>query len=234
MNYIEQLNGFWAKAETAEITGNDIAVYFALVKYCNSLNWLNPFICHWHIVCQYSKVSKNTYYKSIKKLHDLEFINYREGKTSRLSPKITILKFENKKGIVKEQEGNKKGTSKEQEGNLYKLLNSKTIKLINKHSSMVNENLKRWIDQETKKPNKEIPSYQEFLDYALEKKPDVSKEKLRLKYESWKVSGWQTGKGTKIKNWKSTLLNTLPYLQKEKSSAKKEKPKSRLDEFIGN
>ena len=44
---------------------------------------------------------------------------------------------------------------------------------------------------------------------------------LDLKYQAWKENGWKNGNGKKIKNWKTTLLNTLPYL-KEKSSAKKE------------
>jgi hypothetical protein len=63
-----------------------------------------------------------------------------------------------------------------------------------------------------------IPTKEEFVAYGLEKLPEVSVESLRLKYESWTSSDWCTnkaGKLTKIKNWKSTLLNTLPYLPKE-------------------
>lgn len=67
-----------------------------------------------------------------------------------------------------------------------------------------------------KKENKNtIPSFQEFLAYALEKKPKVSQIDLRLKYESWKESDWsinRNGKLQPISNWKSTLLNTLPYI----------------------
>jgi hypothetical protein len=68
-----------------------------------------------------------------------------------------------------------------------------------------------------KKENKNtIPSFQEFLAYALEKKPKVSQIDLRLKYESWKESDWSTNRNGKlhpITNWKTTLLNTLPYLK---------------------
>jgi hypothetical protein len=63
--------------------------------------------------------------------------------------------------------------------------------------------------------NNTIPSFQEFLAYALEKKPKVSQIDLRLKYESWKESDWsinRNGKLQPISNWKSTLLNTLPYI----------------------
>ena len=63
-----------------------------------------------------------------------------------------------------------------------------------------------------------IPTKEEFVAYGLEKLPEVSVESLRLKYEAWTSSDWCTnkaGKLTKIKNWKSTLLNTLPYLPKQ-------------------
>jgi hypothetical protein len=140
MNYIEQINGFWGKAETAEITGNDIAVYMALLKYCNSLNWLNPFICHWEIICQYSKVSKNTYYKSLDTLSKEKFIEYKKGERNKFSAKIVILKFENNKGTVKEQQGNNRGIEREQleeqQGNLYKPINNETNKPINNKQSV--------------------------------------------------------------------------------------------------
>lgn len=68
-----------------------------------------------------------------------------------------------------------------------------------------------------KKENKNtIPEFSEFLAYALEKKPKINQQDLRLKYESWKESGWsinRNGKLQPITNWKSTLLNTLPYLK---------------------
>lgn len=68
-----------------------------------------------------------------------------------------------------------------------------------------------------KKENKNtIPEFSEFLAYALEKKPKINQYDLSLKYESWKESGWsinRNGKLQPITNWKSTLLNTLPYLK---------------------
>lgn len=68
-----------------------------------------------------------------------------------------------------------------------------------------------------KKENKNtIPEFSDFLAYALDKKPKINQQDLRLKYESWKESGWsinRNGKLQPISNWKSTLLNTLPYLK---------------------
>ncbi len=67
-----------------------------------------------------------------------------------------------------------------------------------------------------KKEKKEIyiPEFSEFLTYAIEKEPLINQVDLKLKYESWVVNEWRDGNGNKISNWKSKLLNTLPYIKK--------------------
>jgi hypothetical protein len=75
-----------------------------------------------------------------------------------------------------------------------------------------------------KKEKKEIyiPEFSEFLDYAVSQVKFINKEDVRLKYESWKVNNWSVtvnNKTRKIVNWKSTLLNTLPYLRKDESKS---------------
>jgi hypothetical protein len=70
-----------------------------------------------------------------------------------------------------------------------------------------------------------IPTKEMFVDYGIEKSPDVNIESLRLKYDAWISSDWCTnkaGKLTKIKNWKATLLNTLPYLPKQQKDESKD------------
>lgn len=131
MNYIEQINNFWSYTEDLDISSSDTSVYFALLKYNNSLSWIKSFRCDYGIICQYSRVSKNTFYKSIENLSNARLITYEKGVRNVLKPKISILKLKNRKGIIKEQSWNRKGLEKEQNGNLYKLLNYKTIKLIN-------------------------------------------------------------------------------------------------------
>jgi len=68
-----------------------------------------------------------------------------------------------------------------------------------------------------KKENNNIaPEFSEFLNYALEKKPRINQQDLRLKYDSWIINGWCTNKDGKFRpivNWKSTLLNTLPFIK---------------------
>jgi len=61
----------------------------------------------------------------------------------------------------------------------------------------------------------ETPGFNEFLFYAKEQVPDVSESALRLKYQSWVENDWHTAKDRPIKNWKTTLLNTISHLPKE-------------------
>jgi len=64
------------------------------------------------------------------------------------------------------------------------------------------------------------PSYDEFLEFALSKKPLAKKEQIKAKYDSWILQGWKTANGT-IKNWKATITNTLPYIDEIKSTETK-------------
>lgn len=75
------------------------------------------------------------------------------------------------------------------------------------------------VNKEKKEIN--IPELFEFLAYAVQQVPTINKEDVRLKYESWKVNDWSVtvnNKTRKIVNWKSTLLNTLPFLRKDESN----------------
>ena len=65
--------------------------------------------------------------------------------------------------------------------------------------------------------NNPIPTLDEFVAYGIKQLPEVDEQALRLKYSSWVESNWIVTVGGKtriIKNWKSTLNNTLPYLPK--------------------
>ncbi len=68
--------------------------------------------------------------------------------------------------------------------------------------------------------NKTIPSIDEFVAYAISLKQNVNIENVKLKYNSWLVNDWKVnrqGKEKEIKNWKSTLSNTLQYLGEHES-----------------
>lgn len=71
----------------------------------------------------------------------------------------------------------------------------------------------------------EIPPESEFLKYCFSIIPDDYDAllfSLKAKYQAWKENNWIDGNGHKILNWKTKILNTIPYLKKEKISAQKE------------
>jgi hypothetical protein len=73
-------------------------------------------------------------------------------------------------------------------------------------------------ERKEEKQTNNIPTKDEFIAYALSIMPDVSLTDLGLKYQSWLVNDWcinRKGNLEKILNWKSTLTNTLKYLDKE-------------------
>lgn len=79
------------------------------------------------------------------------------------------------------------------------------------------------IKEEEKEKEITIVHLDEFLAYALEKKPMANKTDLKHKYESWVENGWainRSGKLEPIINWKSTLLNTLKYISEVKPQNK--------------
>ena len=67
-------------------------------------------------------------------------------------------------------------------------------------------------DIDIDKENKNIPIYNDFLKYAVSKKPKLNPDTLRLKYDSWVENDWKDGNDKQIKNWKTKILNTLPFI----------------------
>lgn len=68
-------------------------------------------------------------------------------------------------------------------------------------------------EEKDKKNN--IPTFEEFKSYALKKESSLVVKDLEFKYESWKENGWKDGNNNPIKNWKSKILNTIPYMKKD-------------------
>ncbi len=64
-----------------------------------------------------------------------------------------------------------------------------------------------------------IPNKEDYIKYAVGKKPNVDRSSVGFKYDSWVENGWKDGNDKPVKNWKTKLLNTLPHL-KEKSFKK--------------
>lgn len=130
-----------------------------------------------------------------------------------------------------ELEQNKRKSYSESRRNNIKGVNQHTKK--NKKdahmtSHMENENRNENIiinEKEKKEEVQLIPAFSDFEIYALIKEPRLNIQSLKLKYESWIANDWKDGNDKKIKNWKSKLLNTIPYLKLDED---KSKPKQKV------
>lgn len=93
-----------------------------------------------------------------------------------------------------------------------------------KKADNVNVNVNDTVNDKKKK-KEYIPEFSEFKDYAISNQFNTDIKRLEFKYKSWIEAGWVDGKGNKITNWKSKLLNTLPYLINESMKQEGQKPK---------
>lgn len=69
------------------------------------------------------------------------------------------------------------------------------------------------------KKSNAIPFYPEFAAHALSKIPNLDLTALRLKYDAWMENNWRNGYDKPIKNWKSALNNSLPYIKQNINAA---------------
>lgn len=84
-----------------------------------------------------------------------------------------------------------------------------------------NVNVNHNVNHNENKNVNDIPTFDVFQNYAISKKPKVCLDALKLKYDVWVESNWHDGNGSKIINWKTKLLNTLPFISEKKWTPEK-------------
>lgn len=117
---------------------------------------------------------------------------------------------------IKRSEAGKKSAENKRQQNQQVLTNVESVKQTSTKSTViVNDNVNVNVTVKDKVINKTIPSIDEFVAYAISLKQNVNIENVKLKYNSWLVNDWKInrqGKEKEIKNWKSTLSNTIQFL----------------------
>ena len=96
---------------------------------------------------------------------------------------------------------------------------------VDKHTPNQRKVKEKKLNIKEKENNNNIPSFSDFKIFSLEKAERLNKQidlvRLELKYESWIENNWVDGNGVPIKNWKSKIMNTLPYLCVDKKKSNK-------------
>jgi hypothetical protein len=189
----------WAFENPDKVKPIHSAIYFFSIEHCNRLGWKEKFGLPSQMVMEAIGVKNwKTYSQALKELIDFGFITMIEKSTNQYSSNIiAIVNFT-------------KAPTKAESKALDKALSKHSTK---QGQSIVSIDKQVTIEQVT---SNNIPAWEDFLAYALQNKPLVSKSDLKLKYDAWVVNGWKKqskdGKLVKIANWKGTLLNTLPYI----------------------
>lgn len=94
---------------------------------------------------------------------------------------------------------------------------SATVSLIKNHSENTNhESEKNSLPKSLTENDKNIPSLEEFIEYAKTLEiynPELDFD-IKSKYEIWRNNDWKNSSDRPITNWKSSLKSTLPFMKK--------------------
>ncbi len=144
--------------------------------------------------------SRNTYYKTLKELISWGFIK-----------EVQASKNQNQSRIISISACSKSEQTGEQ------ALDQAIIQASEQTTEHIVEQKNKGTIEQRNMVN--APDIKEFLDYCsglcLETKKDFTQWRFTFesKYQAWIEDGWKDGNGKKIKNWKTKIRNTLPYLK---------------------
>ncbi len=126
MNYIAQINGFWAKfSALPDGKPYHISLFFALLNINNKCAWTRTFSVSLENILNLTRLDKNTYYKACKFLHENEFLEYFPGRNKYEAARFTFRLLSD----ISESERNVSGINAESKRNINKHINNKTDKL---------------------------------------------------------------------------------------------------------
>lgn len=197
MNSYELSRGFWdfSFENPERVKPIHSAIYFFAIEHCNRLGWKEKFGLPSQMVMEAIGVKNwRTYSQGLNELIDFGFIKLLEKSSNQYSSNIIA--------IV----------------NFTKADTKALDKALQKHGTKQGQSIVSIDKQETKNKETHIPTLDDFINYAVSKIHNINKDDVSLKYMSWLENDWSTnvnGKQRKITNWKSTLLNTLPYIRKD-------------------
>lgn len=182
----------WAFENPDKVKPIHYAIFYFAIEHCNRLGWKDKFGLPSQMVMEAIGVKNwRTYSAGLHELVEFGFIEMVEISKNQYSSNIIA--------IVKNTKAPTKALDKALQKHSTK--HSQSTVSINKQETINNK-----------------PSVEEFIEYGLKQLPEVDTDALRLKYFSWVETDWCVlvgGKNRPIKNWKSTLNNTLPYLPKK-------------------
>lgn len=93
MNYIHYINQLWEAAKKESLPSSVIALYFFLLNECNVRHWKMPFPCSTSLICEFLRISRQTFTNARNRLAEIGLISYIEGSSRFVWPKYKILQW---------------------------------------------------------------------------------------------------------------------------------------------
>lgn len=226
MDGFKQIRSFysWVFNNPDKARQSHISLYVFLINQNNRNMWVEWFKCPRDLAMAGACIgSNNTYYKVLDDLKNWNLLEYKKGINDFKAPMIKLKCLYTSEQLTAQVSAPLSAPltaplpaqlSVQLTAPIYKRITD-NFKLINNNENYFINLLDNFIKDKTeiKTNNKKIPPFIEFRDYALQNKPLANIKDLKLKYDSWVANGWKDGHDKKILNWKSKILNTLPFIK---------------------
>ncbi|GIJ92811.1 hypothetical protein CAPN002_00290 [Capnocytophaga stomatis] len=244
MEYLDLIKKFWAINEESPFNNSISSVYLYLLE-CWDRNGGKDFELSDTLLSKNLKLTRKTVKSSKEILRNLGFISYQTTNGvpafykimtdyTRKVPSIATKQGEEQKKLKKEKVEKPTEKSKKELKTTQEIIQEPTkevVKEVIEKSVQVQDITEKTTQEKYKSevpetqdaekkdisipPNIEIPSLEEFMEYA--KSLDIYKEvmdfQIQSKYETWLSEGWKNGYGRIIKNWKSQLQNSMMFFR---------------------
>lgn len=184
----------WCFENPEKINPNHTALYFFCCEHKNRMGGKEKFGLPTTMAKEAIGIkSYNTYINTLNDLVDFGFIILIEKSKNQYSSNIIAL------------------------SNFNKAVNKALDKALIKHATKQVKSIDSIDKQDNNKQETSksaIPSFFDFLTYAktLNGFHEQLENPIKTKYDSWVANDWKDGNDKKITNWKSKLINTMPYI----------------------
>ena len=223
MNESELIRKFWEYNEKEPLGAVATALYLFLLKVWEQ-NEENDFKLSDTEICERLKITRPTIITLRQKLSGLGMILY-QSKNGLPGHYKIIPEYSPALSALEKPETDKGDSTTKRSQKTIPTKKKPIGKSLQKRESPQNQNLSS--DDSEKSPvpipiplSGNIPSSEEFTEYAktLENYIPELDYLIQEKYDSWLGNGWKNGYNKPITNWKSSIKNTMPFLQSELQS----------------
>ncbi len=225
MNYIRHLTGVFLRMDNDKrLTPYHISLYMVLFRQWNNNRFKNPISIARDEVMKASKIgSVNTYTKTLKELHQYQYIQYFPSYNPHLGSQVYLYSFDNST-----DNSSDKGSEIAVRPSINIVNNKKMEILKNENTQAQNfENQSEKIKEMNNSnpqpnPNAIPPSLEHLIIYFNEKEfSAIEAEKFFNYFES---NGWLVGGKSPMKDWKAGARNWM--LNAKKFNQNRVKPAS--------